>query len=230
MSVHEVAVRADCREPLQWRPEAATCTGCGSECEIDGGVPLLLTPLPDAHKDVQRAFLDAAVFPGFEITRRRGAPPLYGWMLEEKFRRSVDHLVNVIDGASVLWVRRRAGQLPAAGCTGSPAGAPECADVQLVLQRRVSSNANLPSKIATYLASGRPIIASIDPEAPAARLLDESGGAILVPPEDPERLANAMVLLRSDTDLREALGGLAFAVAHLDRECVLEKLEQVVDP
>lgn len=104
------------------------------------------------------------------------------------------------------------------------------ADVQLVLQRRVSSNANLPSKIATYLASGRPIIASIDPEAPAARLLDESGGAILVPPEDPERLANAMVLLRNDADLREALGvsGRAFAVAHLDRACALEKLEQVV--
>ena len=66
------------------------------------------------------------------------------------------------------------------------------ADVHLVLQRRISAGANLPSKIATSLASGRPIIGSIDAETPAAELLRKSGAAILVEPESPRALAVAM--------------------------------------
>src|SRR5207245_2352766 len=55
----------------------------------------------------------------------------------------------------------------------------------VLTQRRISAGVNLPSKIATYLASGRPIIAALDPETAAAELLRRSGGALLVEPEDP---------------------------------------------
>jgi colanic acid biosynthesis glycosyl transferase WcaI len=104
------------------------------------------------------------------------------------------------------------------------------ADVQLVLQRRVSAGANLPSKIATYLASGRPILASIDPGTPAADLLRRSGGAVLVEPESPTELAAAMERLSSDPALRRRLGEHAreFAVRRLSRDRALGRLEAAI--
>ena len=92
----------------------------------------------------------------------------------------------------------------------------------IVLQRKEAANVNLPSKIATYLASGRPIVASIAPDSPAAAMLESSGGAIVVPPEDPVALAGAMTRLRDDAALRVELGGYgrAYALQHLAKEAV----------
>src|SRR5439155_2871143 len=72
------------------------------------------------------------------------------------------------------------------------------AHVDLVLQRRVSAGANFPSKIASYLASGRPIIASIDAETPAARMLEARHAALVVSPEEPAGLASPMTRLHTD--------------------------------
>ena len=103
-------------------------------------------------------------------------------------------------------------------------------DVHVVIQRRVSAGANLPSKIANYLASGRPIIASIAADTPAAELLRESGAAILVEPEDASALAQAMCRLRDDPGLRDELSrrGRAFAVERLGRDAALAQLEEAI--
>lgn len=102
------------------------------------------------------------------------------------------------------------------------------ADAHVVVQRRLAAGANLPSKIASYLASGRPIVASLDLDTPAAALLRESGAALLVGPEQPEALAAAMRRLSDDAALRAELGekGRAFAEARLDREPALLALER----
>jgi colanic acid biosynthesis glycosyl transferase WcaI len=104
------------------------------------------------------------------------------------------------------------------------------ADAHVVLQRAISAGANLPSKIASYLASGRPVVASIDPKTPAAELLRLSGGALLVAPEAPEELAEAMKLLHARPELREELGrrGRTFAARELAREPTLARFEQVL--
>lgn len=104
-------------------------------------------------------------------------------------------------------------------------------DVHLVIQRRAAAGANLPSKIASYLASGRPIVASLEENTPAAQLLRDSGGAIIVEPESPSALADAMEHLRSDPALRSELGrnGRAFAEAHLDKGAAMARLEEVLD-
>jgi colanic acid biosynthesis glycosyl transferase WcaI len=104
------------------------------------------------------------------------------------------------------------------------------ADVHIVLQRRISAGANLPSKIATSLASGRPIIGSLDLQTPAAELLRRSGGAILVEPETPAALAAAMSDLAVDAKRRAELGrkGRAFAEQHLAKEPALRKLEAAI--
>jgi colanic acid biosynthesis glycosyl transferase WcaI len=102
------------------------------------------------------------------------------------------------------------------------------ADVHVVVQRRAAAGANLPSKIASYLASGRPIVASIDHRTPAADLLRASGGALLVEPENPRALAHAMCRLRDDAGLRSHLArrGRDFAERVLSRERSLLRLEE----
>jgi colanic acid biosynthesis glycosyl transferase WcaI len=104
------------------------------------------------------------------------------------------------------------------------------ADVQLVLQRRISAGANLPSKIATALASGRPLLASIDSATPAAELLRDSGGAVLVEPESPPLLAAAMRRLAADAGLRARLGAnaRAYAEKRLAKRPALERLEAAI--
>ncbi len=102
------------------------------------------------------------------------------------------------------------------------------AHVQLVLQRRVGAGANLPSKIGPYLASGRPVVASIDPATAAGDLLAESGGALIVPAEDPAALAEALQRLHDDRGLRTELAqrGRAYAERILGRDTALARLER----
>ena len=104
------------------------------------------------------------------------------------------------------------------------------ADVQLVIQRRISAGANLPSKIATSMASGRPLLASIDPATPAADMLRESGGAVLIEPESPVSLADGMKRLAADADLRARLGASArvYAERKFAKQPALERLEAVL--
>lgn len=101
------------------------------------------------------------------------------------------------------------------------------ADVHLVLQRRVGAGANFPSKIASYLASGRPVIASVSPDTPAAATLRESGAALVVEPESPAALAEAMATLHADPELRAALGarGRQYAEERFERTRALAELE-----
>jgi colanic acid biosynthesis glycosyl transferase WcaI len=104
------------------------------------------------------------------------------------------------------------------------------ADAHLVIQRSVSADVNFPSKIASSLASGRPVVASISPRSAAAAALDESGGALLVPPDDPMALAEAMRRLRTRPDLRRELGvrARAYAERHFGRDDALRRLETLL--
>jgi len=75
----------------------------------------------------------------------------------------------------------------------------------------------VPSKTYEAMAAGRPIVMAARGEAPA--LLEEAGGGVVVPPEDPESLAAAWRRLVLDPALRQALGGRAEALirARYDR-------------
>ncbi len=66
----------------------------GTEASVDGA---------DRYKRDQAAFFDAQPA-AWETSRPHGAPALYRWLMEEKFRRSVDGLQSVLPGATVLTV------------------------------------------------------------------------------------------------------------------------------
>jgi putative colanic acid biosynthesis glycosyltransferase WcaI len=72
----------------------------------------------------------------------------------------------------------------------------------LVTQQRSVSEVAFPSKIVTYLAAGRPIIASVNLESEVAQIARESGAGRVVPAEDAEALLAAIRELR-ENDMNE---------------------------
>jgi SAM-dependent methyltransferase len=56
------------------------------------------------HKQRQVAFFDRDPMDDFGVMRPRGAPEFYGWLLGEKFRRSVLGLEDVLPGATALTI------------------------------------------------------------------------------------------------------------------------------
>ena len=104
------------------------------------------------------------------------------------------------------------------------------AHAHVVIQTNTAAGANLPSKIGSYLASARAIVASLPLETPAAELLRRSGAAVLAEAESPVSLADAMLHLHAHPDLLAELGraGREFAVAELSPERQLGLLERVL--
>ncbi|HEV7823046.1 MAG TPA: glycosyltransferase family 4 protein, partial [Burkholderiales bacterium] len=101
------------------------------------------------------------------------------------------------------------------------------ADAMLVTLRREPIFAlTLPSKLQSYLASAKPIIAAIDGEG--ARVVTEAGAGVAVPAEDPDALANAVLrLARLTANERQTMGerGRAYFEQHFEREMLLTRLE-----
>ena len=101
------------------------------------------------------------------------------------------------------------------------------ADVLLATLRREPIFAyTIPSKIQSYLACGRPIIAAMEGEG--GRIIRDARAGWAVPPEDPAALAEAVLaasrLERSELD---AMGnrGEAWFRQHFEREKLLSRLE-----
>ncbi|WP_026734017.1 glycosyltransferase family 4 protein [Fischerella sp. PCC 9605] len=80
------------------------------------------------------------------------------------------------------------------------------ADVGLVVQKKNVISFNMPSKIQVLLASGRALVASVPENGTAARAIKQSGGGIIVPPEDPGTLANAILDLYKHPEKVKTLG------------------------
>ncbi|MEL6164724.1 MAG: glycosyltransferase family 4 protein, partial [Cyanobacteria bacterium J06628_3] len=80
------------------------------------------------------------------------------------------------------------------------------ADVGLVVQKKNVISFNMPSKIQVLLASGSAIVASVPDSGTAARAIRQSGGGVLVPPEEPSALADAVLDLYKHPEKVKTLG------------------------
>jgi colanic acid biosynthesis glycosyl transferase WcaI len=80
------------------------------------------------------------------------------------------------------------------------------ADVSLVVLKKGIGTGSLPSKTFSILASGRPIIASIDEQSETWNLIQISQAGLCIRPEDPSELVKAILTLKNDQELRECLG------------------------
>jgi glycosyltransferase involved in cell wall biosynthesis len=87
----------------------------------------------------------------------------------------------------------------------------------------------VPSKIQSYLACGRPILAAINGEG--AEIISESGAGVACRAEDGDALAAAALeLYRMPAADRNAMGkrGRAYFEANFEREMLLDRLERCV--
>jgi colanic acid biosynthesis glycosyl transferase WcaI len=100
------------------------------------------------------------------------------------------------------------------------------ADIHLLPQRADAADLVMPSKLTGMLASARAVVATAHAGTELATVVQTCG--LVVPPEDPAALAEAVRILAADPALRARLGaaGYAYALAHLDRAAVLQKFEK----
>lgn len=88
----------------------------------------------------------------------------------------------------------------------------------------------VPSKIQSYLACAKPIIAALDGEG--ARIVEEAGAGIGVPAEDAVALAAAVKIMSGKSaDALRQMGddGLSYFNRHFERDMLLTKLETLLD-
>lgn len=102
------------------------------------------------------------------------------------------------------------------------------ADVMLVTLKRDPIFAlTIPSKVQSYLACGRPIIAALDGEG--ARIVEEAGAGTAVPAEDSAALADAVLnMYRTSSQHRTEMGisGRRYFQENFDRNLLLGRLDR----
>jgi colanic acid biosynthesis glycosyl transferase WcaI len=137
------------------------------------------------------------------------------------------------NGADCERIKRRAAELDLDNVRFLPLlderdfrGLLAASNVCLVTQQRSVSEIAFPSKIVTYLAAGRPIVASVNLECEVARITRESGAGGVVEAEDPLALLEAVRGWRN-ADLRKAgENGRAYACMRWSSGRVLGHLER----
>jgi colanic acid biosynthesis glycosyl transferase WcaI len=103
-------------------------------------------------------------------------------------------------------------------------------DVLLLNQRAGVIDSVVPSKLISYMAAGRPVIAAANDKSVAAKLVTEAGCGVVVPPEDPVRLADAIRWLRARPDVCQAFGrrGREYAEGRYGRDTILRRWDQLI--
>jgi len=99
------------------------------------------------------------------------------------------------------------------------------ADIHILLQKADAADLVMPSKLSGMLASGKAVIATANPNTELGQVVSEVG--ILVPPEDTDALAKAILELADSSARRIELGkkGRAYAVKHWDSTAVFMQFE-----
>ena len=105
------------------------------------------------------------------------------------------------------------------------------ADALLLSERATQIDMSLPSKLTSYFAAGRPIVAAIPTSGGSAREVQRSGAGLVVPAGEPERLLDAAKRLRTDPMLAAELGaaGPAYAEAHTSAASCLARAVALID-
>ena len=137
------------------------------------------------------------------------------------------------DGADCERIKRRAADLDLGNVRFLPLldaedfrGLMAASGICLVTQQQSVSEIAFPSKIVTYLAAGRPVIASVNPQCEVTRVMRESGAGTVVASEDPAALRDAIRALRRG-DLRKAgENAREYACARWSSARVLGELER----
>ena len=136
---------------------------------------------------------------------------MFSWVHDEVRSRGLEHTVHLL------------GRFP-------PEAMPRyfaLADVLLVtLRKQPIFSMTIPSKVQSYLACGKPIIAALGGEG--ARVVQEAGAGLVPAPEDARALADAVLTMYQMPEAaRCAMGsrGRSYFETHFERTLLLERLD-----
>ncbi len=212
-----------------------------------GGEPNRILYFPNSAEELYQPVIlekdahERAVMPeGFCVTfaGNIGAAQDFGTILNAAERLKDHREINWViigDGRMFPWVKRQVierdlsktvhllGRYPAEAMPNFFA----LSDVLLVtLKKEPIFALTIPSKVQSYLACAKPIIAALDGEG--ASVVKEAGAGVNCPAENPEALADAVLKLYNMSGReRENMGqkGRSYFEKHFEREMLLDRLE-----
>lgn len=161
-----------------------------------------------------------------------------GLLLElARWARGTDSIVVVVStGAGAEWLAREGADEPALRLLPYQPyeRLPEVlasADVLVALLEPDAGSFSVPSKVLTYLCAARPLLVSVAQENLAARVVERSGGGVVVPPGDPEAMVRAAGELHAEPERRARLGRNArsYAEATFDLGAFADRFEEVLE-
>ncbi len=147
------------------------------------------------------------------------------------------HYLLVGDGAARPVLQARAAELRLTNVSFLPVLARgtflqmlAAADLSLITQQRTVSDIVFPSKTVTMLAAGSPVLASVSSQSEVARAVIESGGGMVLAPEDPRELSAAVLALQNEPGKLSAMSvaGRRYAREHWNDSKLLSLIESTL--
>ena len=107
----------------------------------------------------------------------------------------------------------------------------DAADVLLVSERPTVIDMSLPSKLTSYFAAGRPIVAAVPPDGSTAREVLRSGAGVIVPIGDADELNRAVARLQENPAWAGSLGaaGRRYAESTLDLARARKRIDRLLE-
>ena len=107
----------------------------------------------------------------------------------------------------------------------------DAADVGVVTQRSDIVEFNVPSKLATLMARGLPVLASVNPGSEVARIVRESAGGWVCDSARPDQLEALLAGELQDLEERRWRGAaaLAYAQRHFSVAAIADRFERILE-
>ena len=105
------------------------------------------------------------------------------------------------------------------------------ADILVLCLKKGVAQTATPSKLTAYMLTGRPIVASVDPDSDCAEIIRSTGSGIVVKPDNEDLLREAIVNLSEmpEATLRQmGASAFAYAKARLSKEGNLKIITDII--
>ena len=80
------------------------------------------------------------------------------------------------------------------------------ADISIVLTKKGFGLTSVPSKVLGYMAAARPVLAAIDKDSDTADLIRNADSGVIVQPENPQEITEAIDYIYNNPNLLEKWG------------------------